>query len=113
MKPRIELEMTLLMWRNHFTCDVLAEKRLGAYFIAVQMGTDDIHAPDTDAAERPTTGRCQDADSGRSDLGGGVRALQEFVRTWRKNGLVGRSLAAPGPLPARRRSGQQGSEQMQ
>jgi predicted dehydrogenase len=22
---RIELEMTLLMWRNHFTCDVLAE----------------------------------------------------------------------------------------
>jgi scyllo-inositol 2-dehydrogenase (NADP+) len=26
MHPRIELEMTLLMWRNHFTCDVLAEK---------------------------------------------------------------------------------------
>jgi scyllo-inositol 2-dehydrogenase (NADP+) len=25
-KPRIELEMTLLMWRNHFTCDLLAEK---------------------------------------------------------------------------------------
>ncbi len=24
--PRIELEMTLLQWRNHFTCDVLAEK---------------------------------------------------------------------------------------
>jgi len=24
-KPRIELEMTLLMWRNHFTCDILAE----------------------------------------------------------------------------------------
>jgi predicted dehydrogenase len=24
--PRIELEMTLLMWRNHFTCDILAEK---------------------------------------------------------------------------------------
>ena len=23
--PRIELEMTMLMWRNHFTCDVLAE----------------------------------------------------------------------------------------
>jgi predicted dehydrogenase len=23
--PRIELEMTLLMWRNHFACDVLAE----------------------------------------------------------------------------------------
>jgi scyllo-inositol 2-dehydrogenase (NADP+) len=23
--PRFELEMTLLMWRNHFTCDVLAE----------------------------------------------------------------------------------------
>ena len=26
LKPRIELEMTLLMWRNHFTCDILAEK---------------------------------------------------------------------------------------
>ncbi len=24
-EPRLELEMTLLMWRNHFTCDVLAE----------------------------------------------------------------------------------------
>lgn len=24
-KTRIELEMTLLMWRNHFTCDILAE----------------------------------------------------------------------------------------
>lgn len=24
-KPRLELEMTLLMWRNHFTCDILAE----------------------------------------------------------------------------------------
>jgi predicted dehydrogenase len=24
--PRIELEMTMLMWKNHFTCDVLAEK---------------------------------------------------------------------------------------
>jgi scyllo-inositol 2-dehydrogenase (NADP+) len=24
-QPKIELEMTLLQWRNHFTCDVLAE----------------------------------------------------------------------------------------
>ena len=24
--PKLELEMTLLMWRNHFTCDILAEK---------------------------------------------------------------------------------------
>ena len=24
-KPRIELEMTLLSWRNHFTCDIIAE----------------------------------------------------------------------------------------
>jgi scyllo-inositol 2-dehydrogenase (NADP+) len=24
--PALEFEMTLLMWRNHFTCDVLAEK---------------------------------------------------------------------------------------
>jgi scyllo-inositol 2-dehydrogenase (NADP+) len=26
IRPRIELEMTMLMWKNHFTCDVLAEK---------------------------------------------------------------------------------------
>lgn len=25
-RPRIELEMTFLMWRNHFTCDIFAEK---------------------------------------------------------------------------------------
>jgi predicted dehydrogenase len=24
-EPRLELEMTLLSWRNHFTCDILAE----------------------------------------------------------------------------------------
>jgi predicted dehydrogenase len=24
-RPRLEMEMTLLMWRNHFTCDLLAE----------------------------------------------------------------------------------------
>lgn len=24
--PRLEFEMTLLQWRNHFTCDILAEK---------------------------------------------------------------------------------------
>lgn len=25
-RPKLELEMTLLQWKNHFTCDVLAEK---------------------------------------------------------------------------------------
>jgi predicted dehydrogenase len=25
-RPKLEFEMTLLSWRNHFTCDVLAEK---------------------------------------------------------------------------------------
>jgi predicted dehydrogenase len=25
-KPKLEIEMTLLSWRNHFTCDVLAEQ---------------------------------------------------------------------------------------
>ena len=25
-KPRLEFEMTLLSWRNHFTCDIFAEK---------------------------------------------------------------------------------------
>ncbi|WP_022722371.1 Gfo/Idh/MocA family protein [Rhodopseudomonas sp. B29] len=26
VRPRIELEMTMLMWKNHFTCDILAER---------------------------------------------------------------------------------------
>ena len=26
MRPKLEFEMTLLQWRNHFTCDILAEK---------------------------------------------------------------------------------------
>ena len=26
VRPKLELEMTLLMWRNHFTCDIFAEK---------------------------------------------------------------------------------------
>lgn len=26
IKPQLEMEMTLLSWRNHFTCDILAEK---------------------------------------------------------------------------------------
>jgi predicted dehydrogenase len=26
MRPRLEFEMTLLSWRNHFTCDVFAER---------------------------------------------------------------------------------------
>ncbi len=26
VSPRLEFEMTLLQWRNHFTCDILAEK---------------------------------------------------------------------------------------
>ena len=25
-RPKLEMEMTLLMWRNHFTCDIFAEK---------------------------------------------------------------------------------------
>jgi scyllo-inositol 2-dehydrogenase (NADP+) len=25
-RPRVELEMTMLMWKNHFTCDILAER---------------------------------------------------------------------------------------
>ena len=36
----LRFEMTLLSWRNHFTCDVLAEKRHRAHRVAVQMGTD-------------------------------------------------------------------------
>jgi predicted dehydrogenase len=26
LRPKMELEMTLLQWRNHFTCDILAQK---------------------------------------------------------------------------------------
>ena len=53
-RPRIELEMTLLMWRNHFTCDVLAEKRHGAHHVAVQVGSVVPSSTAARAAERPT-----------------------------------------------------------
>ena len=55
-RPRIELEMTLLMWRNHFTCDILAEKRLGAHRVAVQMGAVALHPAHARPAERPPAG---------------------------------------------------------
>ena len=53
-RPRIELEMTLCMWRNHFTCDILAESGTAHIRSSVQVGPDDVHASAPRAAERPS-----------------------------------------------------------
>src|SRR5262245_4397266 len=44
------------------------------------MGTDHLHAPDPRAAERASNGATHYAHSGRSDLGAGIRALQEALQ---------------------------------
>ena len=37
--------MTLLSWRNHFTCDIFAEKGTRPYRIALQVGPEHLHPP--------------------------------------------------------------------
>ena len=78
-RPRLEFEMTLLSWRNHFTCDVLAEKGSAHIEFAVQMGPVDLHFAHAHAAERAAARRGGDAGAGRSDLGARIRAFQALV----------------------------------
>ena len=51
--PRIELEMTLLMWRNHFTCDVFAENGSAHIESLCKWGPSTFTQRDARAAERP------------------------------------------------------------
>ena len=68
------------MWRNHFTCDVLAENGSAHIESLCKWGPVDVHPPHARAAERPSARGKRDARAGRSDLGARVRALQAALR---------------------------------
>ncbi len=68
--------MTLLMWRNHFTCDILAENGSAHIESLCKWGPSTFTHAHARAAERPAAGGERDAGAGRPDLGGRVRALQ-------------------------------------
>ena len=82
--------MTLLSWRNHFTCDIFAENGIGAHQFAVQMGT--VVASRCARAVLPS-GRPPEetmtSGARRSDLGDRIRAFQErCARTARVGDLA-------------------------
>ena len=103
-RPRLEFEMTLLSWRNHFTCDVFAETGQRAYQFAVQMGAVRIHPSQAGAAERPAARAIGDARSGRSHLGARIRTFQSAVRGAAADRPVERHLAQSRVAQTRRRS---------
>ena len=78
-RPQLEFEMTLLSWRNHFTCDVFAENGSAHIELAVQVGAVRVHPPHAHSAERPAARAIGDAGAGRSDLGARIRALQDAL----------------------------------
>ena len=49
--PALELEMTLLTWRNHFTCDVFAENGSAHVDSLCKWGPTTLHASQARAAE--------------------------------------------------------------
>ena len=101
--PRFELEMTLLMWRNHFTCDVLAEKGTAHITSLCKWGPANfIQRTRVLPSGRPARDD-RDADPGRSDLGGGIRSLPLALRARGADGSFERPLAAPRAFPSRRR----------
>ena len=78
--PRIELEMTLLMWRNHFTCDILAERGSAHIQSLCKWGPSQFTKRTRRPAERPSAGGELDPRARRSDLGARIHALQGFVQ---------------------------------
>jgi hypothetical protein len=90
--PRIELEMTLLMWRNHFTCDILAESG-SAHIQSLCKWGPSHHQAHAAPAERPSAGGELDPRARRSDLGARIHALQGFVQLRGEDRLGERRLA--------------------
>ena len=79
-QPRLELEMTLLSWRNHFTCDVLAENGAAHIRSLCKWGPSTFtHRTRVLPSGRPPE-ELGDAGRGRPDLGARIRALQGAVR---------------------------------
>ena len=92
-RPRLEFEMTLLSWRNHFTCDVLAENGTAHIESLCKWGPTTFTAPHPRSAERPAAGGVGDAGAGRSDLGARIRSLQASRRRQRTDRSRRRPLA--------------------
>ena len=76
-KPQLELEMTLLSWRNHFTCDLFAENGSAHIRSLCKWGPSSFTLrrrllPSGRPPEDTVT-----LDPGRSDLGARICAFQE------------------------------------
>ena len=76
--PKLELEMTLLSWRNHFTCDVFAEKGSAHIRSLCKWGPTTVATGRVFAVRAPTGGE-RDAGPGRPDMGARIRPFQESV----------------------------------
>ena len=75
-RPQLEFEMTLLSWRNHFTCDVFAENGSAHISSLCKWGPSEFtHRTRILPSGRPPE-QIGDAGAGRSDLGARIRALQ-------------------------------------
>ena len=79
--PRFNLEMTLLMWRNHFTCDILAENGSAHIASLCKWGPSTFTRRAPRPAVRPPARRSHHRAGGRSDLGARIRTFPRALRT--------------------------------
>ena len=107
-RPKLELEMTLLSWRNHFTCDVLAERGSAHIKSLCKWGpTTFTHRMRVLPSGRPLEESC-DAHPGRSDLGARIRSFQAALQRAQAHRPRQRYLAAADAVPALGRGHQVG-----
>ena len=92
--PLLQLETSLLSWRNHFYADVHAEKGSAHITLAVQMGAEHLHQPRPGAAVRAARRGIGDLGAGRSDLGARIPAFQVALRR-RRQFVAERSVDQP------------------
>ena len=101
-----------MSWRNHFTCDVLAEKGSAHIESLCKWGPTTFTHAHARAAERPAARGDGDAGAGRPDLGARIRAFQAVCAPRRRATdldndlwLHAHAAAAVGAKPSRRRAG--------
>ncbi len=107
-KPKLEFEMTLLSWRNHFTCDVLAENGTAHIESLCKWGPTTFTHRTPRTPERAAARAGDDPGERGPDLGAGIRALQAADRRQGANRPRQRPLAAARPGPAVGRGHQDG-----
>jgi len=79
--------MTLLMWRNHFTCDILAERGSAHIQSLCKWGPSLFIRRTRVYPSGPPAGRHRNAGAGRPDLGARICALQGALRQGAKTDL--------------------------